>query len=139
MSFIGKLSTFLSESHPAKFLNYILDFAKPLRYIIEDIFEFMFGRMKTKNTRRLLFCIGFSVLFYKIGQFMYKSTPVASKFLTHFYYRYTFNKLEFKERYGANCWALITGFTEGIGYSFAQEFAKLKYNLVLVGRNKTKI
>lgn len=95
--------------------------------------------MKAKNSHRLLFCLGFGVLAYKLFNFIYKASPVVAQVAKHVYYKSDFNKLRFKEKYGANCWALVTGFTEGIGFGFAQELARLKYNLVLVGRNDTKI
>src|SRR5262245_39061847 len=36
-------------------------------------------------------------------------------------------------------WALITGATAGIGYELAKLFARDKWNLVLVARNKTRM
>ena len=99
----------------------------------------MFGAVKAKNTHRLLFCLGFGVLAYKLFSLIYKASPVVTGIAKHFYYKSSFNKLKFKEKYGANCWALVTGFTEGIGFGFAQELARMKYNLILVGRNTTKI
>jgi 17beta-estradiol 17-dehydrogenase / very-long-chain 3-oxoacyl-CoA reductase len=70
---------------------------------------------------------------------MCRTTPILSKLFTFQYNKTSFNKLKFKERYGTNCWALITGFTEGIGYAFARELAKMKYNLVLINKNDGRI
>ena len=50
-----------------------------------------------------------------------------------------FNPTLFKNTYGNNSYVAITGFTEGIGLAFACEFAKMQFNLVLIGRNKIKI
>lgn len=36
-------------------------------------------------------------------------------------------------------WALITGASSGIGYELAKLFARDKYNLVIVGRNKSEL
>ena len=51
----------------------------------------------------------------------------------------SFNPREFRRKYGQHSYALITGFTEGIGLAFACELAKLGFHLLLVGRNQTKI
>ncbi|CAL1359914.1 unnamed protein product [Linum trigynum] len=44
---------------------------------------------------------------------------------------------DLKTRYGP--WALVTGPTDGIGLAFAVQLARLGLNLVLVGRNPTKL
>ena len=41
--------------------------------------------------------------------------------------------------HGDNAWALVTGATDGIGWSFAQELAQKGFNVVLHGRNPTKL
>lgn len=40
---------------------------------------------------------------------------------------------------GNNTWALVTGASDGIGLGFAQELAQLGFNVVLHGRNPTKL
>ena len=40
---------------------------------------------------------------------------------------------------GKNTWALVTGASDGIGLGFAQELAQLGFNVVLHGRNPTKL
>lgn len=50
-----------------------------------------------------------------------------------------FSPAAFKNLYGKDSYVVITGFTEGIGLAFACQFAKLQFNLVLIGRNKVKI
>lgn len=139
MSFIGSLSTTLSESFISTSLNAVINFFKPVRYIIDDIFQFIFGTVKARNSRRFLFCLGFGVLIFKLFKAIYNSIPAMTHVFNHYYYKSIFNKQKFKERYGANCWALVTGFTDGLGYGYAQQLARLKYNLVLIGRNSKKI
>ena len=80
----------------------------------------MFGAAEANNSKRFLFCLGSGVLFYKLARHIYSAASAASVVFNHHYYRSTFNKQKFKERYGANCWVLITGFTDGIGLGFAQ-------------------
>jgi short-subunit dehydrogenase len=41
--------------------------------------------------------------------------------------------------YGKGSWVVITGGSDGIGYGFAQELAKLGFNMVLIARNKKKL
>ncbi|RFU74916.1 short chain dehydrogenase [Trichoderma arundinaceum] len=40
---------------------------------------------------------------------------------------------------GLSPWALVTGSSDGIGYAFAKELALRGFNIVLHGRNKTKL
>ena len=42
-------------------------------------------------------------------------------------------------RYGAGSWALITGASDGLGKSFAQQLASHGFNLVLVARTQSKL
>ena len=46
--------------------------------------------------------------------------------------------LNLKKRYGGG-WALITGGSEGIGLSIAEELAKLGFNIILVSRSVNKL
>jgi 17beta-estradiol 17-dehydrogenase / very-long-chain 3-oxoacyl-CoA reductase len=48
-------------------------------------------------------------------------------------------KVDVKERYGADGWVVITGASEGIGESFAQEFHKAGLNVLLVSRSIDKL
>lgn len=41
-------------------------------------------------------------------------------------------------RYGEGCWVVVTGFASGIGLAFAQEFARMGYNLLLVDCQKER-
>lgn len=43
------------------------------------------------------------------------------------------------ERFGPGSWALITGASDGLGKSFAQELARHGFNLVLVSRTQSKL
>ena len=43
------------------------------------------------------------------------------------------------QRYGAGSWALITGASDGLGKSFAQQLASHGFNLVLVARTQSKL
>jgi short-subunit dehydrogenase len=54
--------------------------------------------------------------------------------------KYVFTKeLDLQERYGKNSWVLITGCSSGQGEQFAYEFAKRKFNIILVGSKGIKV
>ena len=46
---------------------------------------------------------------------------------------------DLEKRYGKGSWVVVTGPTAGIGESFAIEFARFGFNLVLIGRSKEKL
>jgi 17beta-estradiol 17-dehydrogenase / very-long-chain 3-oxoacyl-CoA reductase len=48
-------------------------------------------------------------------------------------------RLNLKQRYGTNTWALITGATDGIGKAFCEELAREGFNIILVSRNVDKL
>lgn len=43
------------------------------------------------------------------------------------------------ERYGQGTWALITGATDGLGLALAVRFAKLGFNIILLGRSAERL
>lgn len=44
-----------------------------------------------------------------------------------------------RDSYGENCWAVVTGATDGIGLGFCEELAAFGINICLVSRNATKL
>ena len=48
-------------------------------------------------------------------------------------------RVNFKERYGENSYAFVTGATNGMGAEFADQLAKEGFNLVLMGRSEEKL
>lgn len=48
-------------------------------------------------------------------------------------------KKDFKQRYGKNSWACITGATSGIGEAIAIELAKAGLNIILIARSSEKL
>jgi len=59
--------------------------------------------------------------------------------LASFIYLYTRPSSLPLYRYGSKTWALVTGASDGIGLGFAQELAQNGFNVVLHGRNPTKV
>jgi 17beta-estradiol 17-dehydrogenase / very-long-chain 3-oxoacyl-CoA reductase len=55
------------------------------------------------------------------------------------YARFFREPLDFKDRYGAGSWVLVTGGSEGIGYEYAREFAARSFNIILVSRSLEKL
>lgn len=66
----------------------------------------------------------------------YKLYSLASFTYYHFLRPYNLNK--YKEGLGSH-WALVTGASDGIGFGFAQELASQGFNVILHGRNASKL
>ena len=45
------------------------------------------------------------------------------------------SRINLKQRYGENTWALITGATSGTGFQYAHDLASEGFNIVLMGRD----
>ena len=45
----------------------------------------------------------------------------------------------FLTKYGDKSWVFITGATDGIGWSYCQEFAKRGFNVIIVSREQEKL
>ena len=54
-----------------------------------------------------------------------------------FYYHVLCKQVDFKDRYGAKSWVLITGGSSGQGRRFAFEFAVRGFNILLVGSKRS--
>lgn len=56
-------------------------------------------------------------------------------------YQHSIQRLSSKEEKSSNgrAWALVTGASDGIGYGFVQQLASKSFNVILHGRNDTKI
>lgn len=59
---------------------------------------------------------------------------VFSFIRTYFFSR----PINFKEKYG-NGWVVVTGASEGIGFGFAEQFARLNHKVLLISRNEEKL
>lgn len=58
---------------------------------------------------------------------------------SYIYLMFFCKELELLKRYGAKSWALITGSTDGIGWTFANSLAARGFNILLTGRDKAKL
>jgi len=58
-------------------------------------------------------------------------------FLSQIIYKSTVPSLNLLERYGENSYVVITGASRGQGQFLAYEFAKRKFNLILIGSDRT--
>lgn len=61
------------------------------------------------------------------------------KFLKQLNYFFGKSGANLLKRYGEGSWVLITGSTDGIGKEYAHQFAKLKFNIILVSRTQSKL
>lgn len=88
-----------------------------------------------------------------LGVLLPESRSLLAWFRLHFLYRsklhlyhhpptpawHSLDKQRSGEPQDSNPWALITGASDGIGYGFVQELASQGFNIILHGRNQTKI
>lgn len=125
----------VSTSEPSYLLHKALSFFRPVASIINDLYTFVFNDTTNRNVDKLLYVVG---LFSLLG-FTYRGIKHLRWLLHHAIGFVHFNPNAFRNLYGVNSYVVVTGFTEGIGLAFASEFAKLQFNLVLIGRNQTKI
>jgi 17beta-estradiol 17-dehydrogenase / very-long-chain 3-oxoacyl-CoA reductase len=60
-------------------------------------------------------------------------------FLRFIYTNFFRKRLNLKNRYGEDSWALVTGATDGIGKALCEELVKEGFNIILVSRNIQKL
>lgn len=75
--------------------------------------------------------------------FLYGTLRIVCRFI-ELMYRLVFipkNNFTSTTKYGqpANTWVIITGATDGIGWGYAEKFASLHYNIILVSRSLDKL
>ena len=76
---------------------------------------------------------GVQLGFMAVGSlYLLRNVP---KPLVSFYRHYLRGPLDFAKRYGAGTWVVITGGAKGIGFGFACEFAKRRFNLILIDKD----
>jgi 17beta-estradiol 17-dehydrogenase / very-long-chain 3-oxoacyl-CoA reductase len=78
-----------------------------------------------------------AALTYKTSSILYKTWLSWGWVPSHFQNEAKLNGPALKNKYG-DCWVVITGFTQGIGRGFAEIFAELGFNLLLISRNEDR-
>lgn len=121
----------LTDNPITRFFGGTLDKLRLLSLLTDDFFEYFFPPETTSRVQKLLYLIGIYYITVKTAKFIY-SLRHWKWVLHHYQYARNFNPNEFAERYGKGCWAVVTGFSTGIGFAYACELAKLGFNLVLV-------
>ena len=61
------------------------------------------------------------------------------KIFSFFYKNFLRKRINLKNRYGEDSWALITGATDGIGKALSEELAREGFNIILVSRSLQKL
>lgn len=105
--------------------------------IVADIANYLkrlFCSNVSDNIAKYLFLIGTIAITFKMWKFTYRNIMNWSWLPKHLWNARNFTALKFREKYG-HCRVLITGFTEGIGWAFAEVFADYGHNLLLISRN----
>lgn len=67
------------------------------------------------------------------------SIRFAIKLIRGLNYFFVKSGVNLSQRYGVGSWVVITGSTDGLGKEFARQFAKLRFNIVLISRTQTKL
>jgi hypothetical protein len=99
------------------FLNLFNKIFKSSQFLSELV-DYFYGLISPKegdNIRKYLFLLGLSVMTYHSIYFIANTIKHSIWISKHFYYQTKINKENIVKKYG-NCWIVITGFTEGIGW-----------------------
>lgn len=66
---------------------------------------------------------------------------LAFKFLSFLLEYFYPSEIDWQRKYNSsgNCFAIITGSTDGIGKAFAREFAARGFNILLISRSEDKL
>lgn len=100
--------------------------------LIDDIFEYLLPEMTAERLKKVLYLAGIYYFASRAGQLVFNLYKNWRWLWGHGKYQRDFNQEKFTERYGRGSWAVVTGFSSGIGFAYACELAKLNFNLVLV-------
>ena len=75
-------------------------------------------------------------IFYYLGIFLF--IRIILSILTVIYNHFILKEVDFKKRYGDG-WCIITGGSSGIGLSYAKQFIKRGYKVLLISSNIDKL
>lgn len=106
--------------------------------LLSKLTDYLHGLLcgKREDTlRNALFLLGIAAITYKVTALLWRGCRGFQWLPTYFIRQGRLSGSALKERYG-NCYVLITGFTEGIGYCFAETLAEMGFNLLLISRTK---
>lgn len=132
--------SWLSTNPISRLISGVLDKLRLPSCVISDVYGWVFeSRVLTQTVQKYLFLLGGFLLLSRFLQRAYNLLRNWSWLPEHISVAKNFDPERLRERYGRDCWVVVTGFTHGIGLAYAKAFADLGYNLVLVGRNKDKI
>lgn len=109
----------------------LLDKIKLVSLLADDVWNYFFTPM-SRNLQKYLYILGVSAIALKsVSQLyhLYKYWGWIPDYLTNYK---NLNAGEFADRYGKGSWAVITGFSSGLGFGFTKTLASFGFNLILV-------
>lgn len=105
---------------------------------LSDVSTYLHSLLFSKATPSLnnfLFVAGTVGITFNLAKLLYSKYRLWEWVPRHLANRKLVNQKYFKDRYGHNVYAVVTGPTEGIGFAFALAFARMDIGVVLVARN----
>lgn len=111
--------SFLTDNPIVNFFGNTFNKFRLVGLLVDDIFAYMFPPLTTGKFQKYLYLLGVYFMASKIIEKSISMFRQARTLAAHISYQYRFDPFEFRHRYGEKCWALVTGFSSGIGFAYA--------------------
>jgi hypothetical protein len=127
--------SFLVDNPVTRFFGSVFNNMRIIGLLADDVFDYMFPPLTTSKLQKFLYLIGIYVVAAKSIGFI-RNIRHWTWLYHHYGYHRSFKVDEFRNTYGKDSWAVVTGFAAGIGFSYSCELAKMGFNLVLIDFHK---
>lgn len=137
MSSDPSLNAIVDYNPVARVLHALFSHSKLLTNV-SNYFANLFAHQLGRRGTNFLFSLGVLAVSYKVLHSLYRGFRMWRWVPSHIANRATVTTENLKQKYG-DCYAVVTGCTDGIGFAFVLELAKLGFGVVMVARNKEKL